>query len=154
MTDFRVLVTGSREWPAALWLRTDLSRLLWHAHRTGRRLRLVHGAHWAGVDWFVKDWVEEMRHLRGDDLVMQEPHPAKWKESHKGAGPNRNRHMVSLGADLCLAYPFNASTGTRGCAQMAVDAGIPTLVTEYGPGVAQTLEWRLRGAGIMILEEQ
>jgi hypothetical protein len=37
----------------------------------------------------------------------------------------RNQHMVSLGADLCLAFIANNSPGATGCMKMAHRAGIP-----------------------------
>ena len=40
-------------------------------------------------------------------------------------GHVRNHHMVSLGADLCLAFPLGESRGTRGCMAAAHKAGIP-----------------------------
>jgi hypothetical protein len=60
--------------------------------------------------------------------------------------------MVDLGADLCLAYPRGASKGTRGCAKMAVDAGIPTLMTEWESALSD-LEYRLGAAGMITVLE-
>lgn len=154
MTDFRVLVTGNRDWPEPVFIRMDMARLLYHAYQTNRRLVLVHGAHWAGGDLIVRHWVEEMQRVRGESTVVQESYPAYWATEGSSAGPKRNRRMVALGADLCLAYAMGTSKGTRGCARLAVKAEIPTLVTEYGVTCATTLEHRLRDAGIMILEDR
>lgn len=151
-----MIVTGSRDWHDGLWIRIDLGVLLFHADRMGRRLVVVHGAHWDGVDHHVREWANDpaRAELRKFGYLHEEPYPANWKAFKKAAGPRRNQHMVSLGADLCLAYPKGGSSGTRGCAAMARAARIPTLDTEWGPGVATTLESRLRRAGIMILEGQ
>lgn len=151
--DLRVIWTGSRHWEDPLWIRTDLGCLAYHAYRMGRRLVVVHGAHWTGVDLHVKTWCDERERERRFGDLKEEPYPADWARYRKGAGPIRNGVMVDKGADLCLAYPRGESRGTRGCAQLARDAKIPTLVTEWGPTVAQTLEHRLRAAGITILEE-
>jgi hypothetical protein len=35
--------------------------------------------------------------------------------------------MVSLGADVCLAFPLGASPGTRGCMNIAERAGIHVI---------------------------
>jgi hypothetical protein len=126
--------------------------MAFHAYRMGRRLVMVHGAHWTGVDLHVKTWCDEQEDLRRFGWLVEEPYPANWARYRKGAGPIRNGVMVAKGGDLCLAYPKGESSGTRGCAQLARDALIPTLVTEWGPTVATTLESRLRAAGITILE--
>jgi hypothetical protein len=36
--------------------------------------------------------------------------------------------MVSLGADICLAFPQPGSKGTWDCARKAADAGIPVVL--------------------------
>ena len=53
-------------------------------------------------------------------------YPADWKNKGPAAGPIRNLHMVTLGADICLAFIGPGSKGAVGCAKMAEDAGIPT----------------------------
>lgn len=145
----RVLITGTRDgrYPR-IWVNADLMVLYYHYWNRGERLTLVHGDCPTGVDSYVRLFAEG-----SGGRVEHEPHPADWRQG-KYAGPRRNRHMVSLGADLCLAYPWGVSTGTRGCAGFAKGAGIPTLVTEHDLTVSQTLEHRLRQAGIMLLEEK
>jgi hypothetical protein len=155
VSDLRVIVTGSRDWEDPTVINVDLSRLSWHAHRTSRRLVVIHGAHWSGVDLHARYWVHEpaQQALRVAGYLREEPYPANWGAFRRSAGPRRNQHMVSLGADLCLAYPLGESKGTRGCAAMASKTHIPTLITE-GAQCATTLESRLRRAGITILEGQ
>ncbi|MFB6934553.1 hypothetical protein [Streptomyces chartreusis] len=65
-------------------------------------------------------------------------HPTEDFGPWPGAGPRRNAHMVSLGADACLAFigPCTSprcrrpgphpSHGASGCADLAEQAGIPT----------------------------
>jgi hypothetical protein len=47
-----------------------------------------------------------------------------WDFYGRSAGHRRNAHMVSLGADVCLAFPLGESRGTRGCMKLAAAAGI------------------------------
>lgn len=61
------------------------------------------------------------------DLPYEE-HPADWKTYGKAAGPMRNQKMVSLGADVCLAFPAPQSRGTVHCIGIAQVAGIPVKV--------------------------
>ena len=57
-------------------------------------------------------------------------HPADWDKHGKAAGMIRNREMVALGADICLAFPIGRSPGTRACIREAQRAGIPVRVRE------------------------
>ncbi len=146
----RILITGSREdmvpWE---WLHRDWSWLLQQCAARSEGLWLVHGACPTGVDEEVNRFKEMMSDRwwssrPSSDLFPLFPlgierHPAGapfWEFGPwPAAGPKRNAHMVSLGADLCLAYPLGESKGTRGCAKLAIGAGIPTLITEYPPFV-------------------
>lgn len=58
----------------------------------------------------------------------------EWETLGLKAGPIRNKRMVGLGAELCLAFPIGDSKGTRGCASMAAKAGINTRVFELEEG--------------------
>ncbi len=124
----RVLVTGPRDWPSPHQVRKVLSDLY---DVTNKTFELVHGACPTGVDAFADAWGREL----GD--VWVESYPAhlfgKWPQ----CGPIRNEHMVSLGADLCVAFvapctrqwcrkpqPHN-SHGTENCIKFADAALIP-----------------------------
>ncbi len=114
----RILVTGSRDW-------TDVnvvSRALDRAWRDlGSRLDavLVQGeCHLGGADAIAADlWRLWGRPVEG--------HPAEFGPDGHVLGPKRNAHMVSLGADICLAFPLASSRGTRNCMRLAREAGIP-----------------------------
>lgn len=143
----RVLITGSRD-TSVSWghLHEDWAWLFQQCLDRGRKLWLVHGDCPTGVDAEVSRFDDATQFTwwsqRGHAVTFPmfplgiERHPAGapfWEFGPwPAAGPKRNRHMVSLGADLCLAYPLGLSSGTRGCAAMALEAGIPTLLTEYG----------------------
>jgi hypothetical protein len=62
--------------------------------------------------------------------IKEESHPANWNEFGKAAGFIRNQAMVDLGADMCLAFPFGKSNGTRHCAKQADKAGIEVRIYE------------------------
>ena len=118
----RILITGSRDW-------TDRSAIIGSIAQVGEKsgvlpqdVTIVHGHCPTGADAIA----DEMAHALGCQI---ERHPADWATHGKAAGPIRNAHMVSLGADICLAFPLGASRGTRNCMRMARNAGIP--VVEY-----------------------
>lgn len=132
MAELRILVTGSRGW-------TDVDTIIQTMHETAalypnrRPVTLVHGA------------------ARGADQIaagvaamwgwQREPHPADWTRWGKRAGYLRNKEMIELGADFCLAFILDDSPGASMCARLAQEAYIPTLMvktfsTEVGPGVS------------------
>ncbi|WP_263974389.1 DUF2493 domain-containing protein [Streptomyces triticiradicis] len=120
---FRVLVTGSRDWPHPEQVHRELSL----ARQTvPGPLVVVHGACPTGADRAAADWTTGMR--RADqDTVTVEAHPANWRRHGKAAGPRRNTLMVHAGAALCLAFIHNASPGASHAARTAEAVGIPTL---------------------------
>ena len=125
----RILVTGSRDWSDrdAVW--TALNRA---ASECGSIL--VHGACPTGADALADEWATTQ-----PDIYV-ERHPADWSRG-RGAGPERNRHMVGLGADVCLAFIGSCTSprckrhpllkhyshGASGTADMAEAAGIPVI---------------------------
>ena len=111
----RILVTGSREW-------TDwevLHEVLEAWTRGADSVTIVHGGA-PGADRLAGDYARAAG-------WAEEVHPADWAQYGKPAGMIRNKAMVDVGADVCIAF-FKASAGnrgTRGCAKMAEEAGIP-----------------------------
>lgn len=118
----RVLVTGSRDWdlPAQIGaILRDVAEWAWNSRALlPAQITVVHGA------------------ARGADLMADacavslgmktEPHPANWAQFGKAAGSIRNAHMVSLGADLCLAF-------IRPCVRTApCDAALPAVHDSHG----------------------
>jgi len=130
---FRILVTGSRSWPSRdqVWAALDAELA-----RSAKPLLVVHGACGQGADEFAAEWVRVNRRLPWPG-VEQERHPAVWRSRRSGL--ERNEHMVSLGADLCLCFlgPCRSprcryagphtSHGASHCADLAEKAAIPTM---------------------------
>jgi hypothetical protein len=103
--NFRVLVTGSRSWKDTEAVHTALDAMAHAAARSGYDgLTVVHGGA-KGADTSAALWVTDGK--RRGWPVAAEPHPvsgADWKQYGNGAGMRRNREMVRLGADACLAF--------------------------------------------------
>ncbi|CAM5496160.1 MULTISPECIES: DUF2493 domain-containing protein [Streptomyces] len=133
----RILITGSRSWPDPQLL-ADTLLDIWHdaTQNSHQDIVIVHGGA-DGADTLARLWAE------GHGLE-HEQHTAAWtcpcadtcppghrRQRRDGteycplAGHRRNQHMVDLGADLCLAFHHNHSTGTADCMRRATAAGIP-----------------------------
>jgi hypothetical protein len=130
MTDpYRVLVTGSRDWKnqQAIW---DALATVARELPADRDLVLVHGACPTGADQMADEWGQSFG-------ATIERHPARDFGPWPACGPFRNKHMVSLGADTCLAFigpctkprchrtDPHTSHGASHCARLAEQAGIP-----------------------------
>jgi hypothetical protein len=114
-TAARVLITGSRTWTAVATMRAALAR--WR--QVYPHAVLVHGA-CRGADLMAAGiWL-------GWHLPV-EPHPADWTTFGRSAGFLRNRLMVDLGAEVCLAFIRDHSRGAEHTAALAETAGIPTV---------------------------
>ena len=77
----------------------------------GRDFVLVHGACETGVDKSAARWAT----FHG---METDPHPAKWKEHGRAAGPMRNRVMANSGLDGAIGFP-----GGDGTADMNAQCG-------------------------------
>jgi hypothetical protein len=138
--DYRILVTGSRDWQDITRVSFELGRAIGEARRDGHdweRIVVVHGACPTGADAMAEQ-------ICRDYGWRTEPHAADWSAPcrpacHPGhrrrqddgtttcpaAGPYRNAEMVRLGANVCLAFIRNGSRGASGTAYLADEAGIP-----------------------------
>lgn len=112
----RVLVTGSRDWVDRDFIWDVLNKTFTEAGNT-----LVHGDCPTGADHFADEWAKCQ-----PDIVI-EKYPADWKKYGRSAGPRRNKQMVDLGADLCLAFIKNNSRGASGTTKLAEAAGIKVI---------------------------
>lgn len=120
---YRVLVTGSRDWPAPDRVWSALNNVRDEALITDRDLVVVHGACPNGADEQAARWCRTATQFATG--VTEERHPAQWRTNGKAAGFIRNAYMVNLGADICLAFIHNGSRGASHTAALAERAGIP-----------------------------
>lgn len=117
----RILVTGSRDWKDIERLQSALlAEIVNHTLEYDEPVIVVHGDCPTGADAMAHRFAKVV------PICTPEPHPADWQKHGRSAGPIRNRHMVGLGADVCLAFIRGGSAGATGCANMAEVAGIPT----------------------------
>ncbi|MFF9118314.1 SLOG family protein [Streptomyces massasporeus] len=123
MKPYRVLVTGSRDWPMPAVVWGALNDVRDEALITDRSVVIVHGACPRGADDHAVKWCTTATQFVNG--VTEERHPANWQINGKRAGFIRNAHMVNLGADLCLAFIRNGSRGASHTARLAEEAGIP-----------------------------
>lgn len=115
----RILITGGRDWAD----RDTVWRELDSATAGCGLVVVVHGAcHLGGADIHADQWAS------ASPNATAEPHPASDFGDWPDCGPRRNRHMVRLGADMCLAFPTPQSRGTWDCVRKARRAGIPTRI--------------------------
>jgi len=104
-----------------------IERALWALLRKHGPFVLVHG-NCRGADQTAENMADLINAVEEDnggdpESITFERHRADWKTHGKRAGPLRNRHMASLGAVGCVAFP-----GQRGTADMvrtAQEHGIP-----------------------------
>lgn len=124
MDTYRVLITGSRDWTDAEAIEMNLIHAAADALNEEfsiSQIVLVSGACPTGADLIG----EEIASRQGWQV---ERHPAVWKERGRRAGFVRNSYMVSLGAEVCLAFIKNNSKGASMTARIAEEAGIETRI--------------------------
>ncbi len=131
---YRILVTGSRDWPytwlIAHALEYTINEAFTHRVINGKYdIVIVHGACPSGADQIADEWA-----VRNGYPV--ERYLADWGHYGASAGPRRNNEMVARGADVCLAFNYNASKGTKQCARKAEEAGIHTVHID----ISETIE--------------
>jgi len=119
---FRLLVTGSRDWPDKLMVEKTLDELVAFGMRLSHAgdVVIVHGACPRGGDKMADDWALESG-------FAVEQYRANWNALGRSAGFIRNKQMVDLGADLCIAFIYNKSRGASSCADLAHRALIPVV---------------------------
>lgn len=117
----RILITGSRTWLDRNVIHRAISEWVRDNVPQNEVTIVVHGDNPKGADRMAKEFAEAMWWLE------PEPHPADWSWG-KAGGNYRNQDMVDLGADVCLAFNRNDSSGTKDCVKRARAAGIPVIV--------------------------
>lgn len=124
----RLLVTGSRDWADIDAIRAGLADAAAKIKHLAP-ITLIHGKA-RGADTIADAIWARWASSHPDLCLKPEPHAADWNAHGKAAGAIRNQLMVSLGADICAAFPLGRSMGTRDCMARAAAAGIP--VHNYG----------------------
>lgn len=128
----RILVTASREWPSDLiWvMRDEILRacrdILFIKTESYSisyipKIIVVHGDA-RGGDHYCKTYAMQQGWQDEAYPVKSEEYRLKGKKAYW----DRNKYMVSLGADVCLAFIWNDSRGSSGTADLAETAGIVT----------------------------
>ena len=116
----RILVTGSRLWEDYDAVDREIFNAI-HDHPHEPSI-IVHGGCKSGADWFA----DRVCIAHG---IPRETHPVEWRPYgiyNPQAGLARNRKMVELGANLCLAFIRAGSPGASHCARLAEEASIET----------------------------
>ena len=122
---YRILITGSRTWSLPDFILEQLERTI-RLHPSASGYTLVHGDA-PGADNMAAWAAEKLRDEKKIDIEI-EVYSAEWGKYGSAAGPIRNAKMVSLGADVCLAFQKNYSSGTANCMKLAGEAGINILL--------------------------
>lgn len=121
MKDYRVLITGSRNWSDKNRIDECIVWELLYCTLNDLNLVIIHGDCPTGADAMAQAYCE-------DHGITTERYPADWNKHGKAAGPLRNQKMVDLGADRCIAFLMEGSRGTKDCIRKAQDAGINTYI--------------------------
>lgn len=117
----RILVTGSRDWTDRATINSALADAWFDLGQDPGAVLVQGECHLGGADLIAKEVWESHG-------LTVEGHPAEMGPDGHVLGPKRNAHMVSLGADVCLAFPLPSSRGTKNCMRLAREAGIPVRV--------------------------
>jgi hypothetical protein len=118
----RILITGSRTWTDKVTIANAI-REAWLVAGRPYGVVVVHGGA-RGADYIAGVYAKRL----GFSVEVHPVTDEEWTIKGKSAGHQRNAHMVSLGADVCLAFIKNESRGATGCAALAEKAGIPTHI--------------------------
>lgn len=118
---FRILVTGSRSWPAPLIVEEAFHDLAKWYPIDWDDVVIVHGACPTGADKYADNFAFEL------DLVVEQ-YPADWEKYGKAAGPRRNQEMIDTKPDIVLSFMQPGSRGTLHCTNAAIKAGLPVIV--------------------------
>lgn len=130
---FRLLVTGSRRWPAnqAEMIGNAIGEeIAWSLRPAGGLVVVDHGdCHLGGADHYAEMYVQALR-ARGQRWISSDPLPADTKVfgDWPACGPKRNAALVARRPNRVLAFPTPGSKGTWDCAHRAYSARIPVRV--------------------------
>lgn len=155
---YRVLVTGSRDWADPDVVRQALHgalALLQVPVTVQHTVTLIHGDakgldRMAAAEAARRGWQIEEYPAQWDVHTTACPPRHQGEKTCKMAGHRRNHEMIALGADLLVSFPLGEensgeSRGTWGCTRAAMTAGLPTVVVwknklyPWGPAAEQLL---------------
>lgn len=136
MTDQRILITGSRDWPVhdeGLNKILDTIRMpILRKTQAGDTITFVVGDCPTGVDFLMRNIIHQFPLNR---IVKLQVYKAYWSTQGRSAGPKRNKRMVDSGPfDHCYAFITtrqSRSPGTRNCIELAMKAGINVTRTYF-----------------------
>lgn len=118
----KLLITGARTWTDPQPIKDAIDEFLLAYDLPPNEVIFIHGDA-PGADT-----------LGGEiayDMGMQvDSYPANWNRYGKAAGPIRNKQMVDLKPDVCIAFLVEGSRGTKNCIELAEKAGIKTIIYE------------------------
>ncbi len=124
-SDYRVLITGSREWEDRDKM---IAALAEQRNVAGDRRMVIIEGEARGADRMARGLA-----MRSEN-ASYEPYPANWGSRERGtyrpdAGFIRNQQMVDSGADVCLTFLMREyeNRGTRDCMEKAKTAGIEVV---------------------------
>ena len=118
MTDYRVIIAGSRSFNDYVLLREQCLSILQEKMRT-HRVIIVSG-HARGADSLGERFAKEFR-------LPFELHPAKWRLLDRAAGMVRNAEMAKC-SDALIAFWDGESRGTRHMISFARKRGLEVSV--------------------------
>jgi len=119
LPDFRVLVTGGRDYGDAPTVNRTLDQIL-AGLETGRGMILIVGGA-RGADKLAQNWAE--LHDKEVELIVEK---ADWLKYGRAAGPIRNQLMLDKHKpELVVAFP--GGKGTSHMVQIAQQAGVQVL---------------------------
>jgi hypothetical protein len=122
---FRILLTGSRRWDDRLAIVHGLCAALHDTPDLDTPAVLIHGAcEFGGADTIADDIWTEWRAAFGTELFLP---PERHRAADFTSPLERNKHMVTLGADVCVTFAYEWASGTGHCARHARKAGIPVI---------------------------
>lgn len=116
----RILITGSRAWTDVQTIIKAITEVVREHQALQDDTIIVHGACPRGADAIAGALARLWS-------VQEEQHPADWSLG-RAAGFIRNKHMVDLGADVCLAFIKDNSKGASHTVNLAQASGIPTKI--------------------------
>jgi predicted Rossmann fold nucleotide-binding protein DprA/Smf involved in DNA uptake len=122
MTEFRVIVAGSRTFADYELLSRKLDHLLAGKLADGVKVVVVSGQA-AGADALGERWAL----ARG---LTVERHPARWDAEGRGAGFRRNERMAAVSQAL-VAFWNGLSQGTAHMIDTAAERGLAVRVVRF-----------------------